>query len=194
MRQILIFFLLVVQMATKGEGKDGSHLEALKAAYPYGLLTDDYGILNMDDLKINTCIATPSPFTEKFHSYPYWQCFEVKNAKMVCEGNKYDPDQKTRVALQVLSGVRNGELHEFLARRLWSVESCQNRKKNWHKLIKGEQYVCISGDLISKHVENGKTRWVWTYGRFKTTKGCDSYFADECDLKLRVAKGNCPGS
>jgi hypothetical protein len=181
MHKILIAFLLF-SMLVFGNEKFNQHLEELNAAYPYGLLTDDFGILNMDDLKINTCMARPQPLSDDSMAYAYWQCFEVKKSKMECEGNNYDPDQKARVSLQVISSVRGGELHEFIARRLWPLESCQSHVEDWRYLTKDQEHICISGEPILNDIKNGQVRWVWDYGRYKTKKGCDSYFAEECNV------------
>ncbi|MBI1884204.1 MAG: hypothetical protein HYS08_08385, partial [Chlamydiae bacterium] len=75
--------------------------------------------------------------------------------KMVCEGNKYDPDEKSRVSLLVISGIRNNELHEFLSRRPMAVKTCHLYQKDWKKFTKNEKYICISGQLIDKEIKNG---------------------------------------
>ena len=162
-----------------------AHLQELKKEFPYGLLTDDFGILNKQDLKTNTCIAEPTPFSgqDKTSPYPYWQCFEVKNSKMICERGKYDPHEKALMSMLVVSGTRGGELHEFISRRPLLLESCRLYQKDWLTFTKNERYVCISGADHSKKIRGTKTAWVWIFGRYKTRKGYDSYFEGECDGK-----------
>ena len=99
-------------------------------------------------------------------------------AKMFCDGKDYDPDEEEDVTLLVLSGFRNGELHEFISRRLMPIKSCHERIKDWDSLTKEEKYVCISGDFIEKETKPKKITSFWIYGRYKTKKGCESYFAD----------------
>ena len=60
MWKVIIFsFLFSVNMVAL---EKNAHLQELKELFPYALLTDDYGILNKDDLKMNQCIAEPSFF------------------------------------------------------------------------------------------------------------------------------------
>ena len=136
----MLFFLLS-QTVHSVVHSEKNNRQALLSRYPYGLLTDDYGILNEDDLKVNTCMATPSPFSEKKpnSAYSYWQCFEVKTAKLICEGRKYDPDEKTRVTWLVLSAKLNGASHEYMARRNMPVRSCELYQKEWRKHTRNEK-------------------------------------------------------
>jgi hypothetical protein len=49
----------------------------IKQKYPYPLLTEDYGLLNENDLAAYTWGLKPRPFTKQESSgaYTYWQCF-----------------------------------------------------------------------------------------------------------------------
>lgn len=185
MWRIIIFLITLLNINLLAKT---THLQELNNAYPYGLLTDDFGILNINDLKINSCMATPSPFTEDSISYSYWQCFEIKTAKLDCEGRIYDPESKERVSLIVVSGIRNGELHEFISRRVIPLWFCRIYKKNWLKFTKKQKHVCMTGSLIHKKILKNKIKWAWTFDRYKTKKGCDSYFEDECYLKNYQAR------
>jgi hypothetical protein len=191
MQKILILFFLgcSVSLADSHE----THLQELRKEFPYGLLTDDYGILNKQDLRTNTCIAEPIPFSEKHHvsSYPYWQCFEVRKSKMICERGKYDPHEKTLMSMLVVSGIRDGELHEFISRRPISFRSCRLYQRDWQKFTRNEKYVCVSGADPDKEIKEAKTVWVWIFGRYKTKRGCDSYFDGECNIQRFLANGLC---
>lgn len=182
MRKTVIMFFLGLSVSTAADMHQ-THLQKLKKEFPYGLLTDDFGILNTQDLKTNTCIAGPTPFSEQDRTapYPYWQCFEVKNSQMICERGKYDPHEKVVMSMLVVSGIRDGKLHEFISRRPIPLWSCRLYQKDWLKFTKNERYVCVSGAEHSKEVRGPKTVWVWIFGRYKTRKGCDSYFDGECE-------------
>lgn len=189
MQRVLILILIIshplVLSATE-------HLKELKASFPEALLTDDYGILTKEDLRINSCIANPSPFSENTTtSYPFWQCFLLSNTQMTCEGHKYDSDSRTRVSLLVISAKRDGESHEFISQRTLPVESCQLFLNDWNNFIKSEKYVCVSGSFISKKVTNGQTLFSWLFGRYKTLRGCDSYFEGECSLAYQMERHRC---
>ncbi len=179
MRKAVILFFLGLTISAADTPQ--THLQRLKNEFPYGLLTDDFGILNTQDLKTNACIARPAPFSEQDGTspYPYWQCFEVKNSKMTCERGKYDPHEKVVMSMLIVSGTRDGYLHEFISRRPIPLWSCRLYRRDWLKFIKNERYVCVSGADHSKEFNGKKT--VWIFGRYKTKKGCDSYFDGECD-------------
>jgi hypothetical protein len=177
MRKVLIFLTFLSTLAYSAPIEN-----PLIKEFPYGLLTDDFGILTRRDLKINTCIAEPTPLLQKrWSSYPYWQCFELQKSKITCEKGKYDIHEKATMSMMVFSGVRNTELHEFISRRPIPLDSCATYRRNWRKLTNNEKYVCISGESPSKKIEKSHTKWTWIFRRYKTKKGCDSYFYGECN-------------
>ncbi len=163
-----------------------NHLQELKKEFPYGLLTEDYGILNRLDLKINACTAIPEPFPASDNQpYSYWQCFEVKDSKMDCERGKYDPHEKALMSKLVVSGLRDKERHEFISRRPISLRSCRLYQKDWQKFTNNETHVCVSGSSPLKEMHGAKLLWNWIFDRYKSKKGCDSYFAEECTSTKR---------
>jgi hypothetical protein len=179
----MIFTLLILQFCVSFANNHQTHLGQLKEKFPHGLLTDAFGILSKQDLQSNTCIAGPVPFSKegKPVPYPYWQCFEVKKSRMFCEPGKYDSHEKAIMSILVLSEVRDDELHEFISRRPISLKSCRLYQKDWQKFTKNENYVCISGSEGDKEIKDTKTVWTWIFGRYKTKKGCDSYFLGHCN-------------
>lgn len=188
MWKVLISFLLFQSIFAFAVEASKNHLQK---EFPHALLTSDFGVLAKDDLKINSCMATPVPFSKDNGAYSYWQCFEIMNSQMTCEGRKYSPDSKSRVSLLVLLGVRDGEPHEFISRRTMPLDSCRLYQKNWKKLTKNEKYVCISGSMSSKGILDGKVKWTWIFDRYKTKKGCDSYFEGECSLQYQISHNRC---
>jgi hypothetical protein len=183
-KAIILFFLFPVSIMALEES---AHLQDLKAKFPYALLTDDFGILNKDDLKINECIAVPAPFSEdSSSSYPYWQCYETKDTKMVCKGKQYSEEEKSRMTMLILFGERNGELNEFISRRPMKLGMCHLYQNDWLRFTKNEKYICIAGSQMSSEINNmGKRQRTWIFDRYKTKKGCDSYFQKACILKGR---------
>ena len=85
MLKVLVLFLLVTSSLLADT--QSNHLRKLRRVSSLGLLTDDFGVLNRLDLKINSCIAEPTPFSQKnsASSYPYWQCFETKQSSLNCD-------------------------------------------------------------------------------------------------------------
>lgn len=181
MRKALMY-LFVVSVPMALQASTQTQWQELNQRFPYGLLTDGYGVLDVLDLKINTCIAEPTPFSKSntISPYPYWQCFEVKNSKMNCERGKYDHHEKAVMAMLVVVGERDGERHEFISRRPIPMDSCKLFQKDWQRFTRHENYVCVSGSDHSMEIQNGKSVWIWIFGRYKTKKGCDSYFTGEC--------------
>src|SRR3989338_7618395 len=80
-----------------------SHVQKLKAAYPFGLMGDDYGILNEEDLATNTCNAQAVPFAlDADNNYPYWRCYSTTDAALRCDGLDYDEDEKSMMVILAL--------------------------------------------------------------------------------------------
>ena len=53
--------------------------------YPYGLLTEHYGILNNEvDLAVDTWRGIPHPYSEYGFNggYPYWSCFPTSQTSI----------------------------------------------------------------------------------------------------------------
>lgn len=180
MWKTLIFSCVLSISAMASE--ENAHLQELKKNFPYALLTDDFGILNHDDLKINQCIAEPSLFSQNVSTpYPYWQCFDIKDAKMECEGRIYSAEEKSRMSMLVITGARKNELNEFISRRPMKLKTCRLYLHDWARLTKNENHVCISGNSISSNMhKKGQKKSVWIFDRYKTKKGCESYFSEMC--------------
>ena len=60
MQKIVVILILVVWVSHAETQNE--HLEKLKKEFPLGLITDDYGILDIQDLKRNACFAEPYSF------------------------------------------------------------------------------------------------------------------------------------
>lgn len=158
--------------------------------YPYGLLGDDFGVLKVADLAANACMASPVPFTNELSAYAYWQCFETKKARLLCDGYGYDEDAKDFLTALVAQGTNDSGRHEYVSRRAISFGTCKSLKREWEKLTKDEKYVCISGPFTSiQKLKNNQKSFLWTFDKFKTKKGCASYFYGDCSLKYQLKNG-----
>ena len=183
-KQLILIFCLFPQLII---AQEQNHLTILNQEFPFGLLTDDFGILNRDDLRTNSCLAGEAPFTDPptNYAYSYWQCFPSKDIRMLCDVGGYDSYEKSRMALLFIRGQRNGQNHEFISRRPITSLTCNLFLRDWKRLTKSEDYVCVSGSHPSKEIESGQILWSWIFGRYKTRKGCDAYFQDECDSRKK---------
>lgn len=173
-----------------------SHVQKLQAVYPFGLIGDDYGILNEEDLAINTCNVTQ---VESFSlmgdtQYPYWKCYSTKDASLHCDDPDWDEDEKSLMVILALEirSKRDGG-HDYLTRRAIRLESCKYFQDQFNKITKDESHVCVSGEFWRKRSGDSEAaEMVWSFDKFKTSRGCVSYFADECNLKVQLKNGCVP--
>ncbi|MBA2654434.1 MAG: hypothetical protein H0U71_05155 [Gammaproteobacteria bacterium] len=66
----------------------------IKKKYPYTLLTEDYGILNENDLAVYARGKPLRPFNlENSGAYNYWQCFPREKVTVFLEDMGYSSDE-----------------------------------------------------------------------------------------------------
>src|SRR5258708_5121377 len=103
---IAIFVFAMSFSGAKASEQLHEHQARLRAKYPFGLIGDDHGILNTNDLYKNTRVAPPQPLSEKSTAYPYWQCFHLKNMYFECDGT-YDESDKTTWTILAIGAREN---------------------------------------------------------------------------------------
>lgn len=184
------FLFSITACSTSSDSKNNQRSQS---QYPYAILGDGFGVLNEDDLAINSCEAAPTPFSENSTSYPYWQCFETTQSQLFCDGDGYDESEKQRLTLLVVSGTRQGEYHEYLSRRAIPLDDCKEYIQDWQRLARDEKYICVSGPYHRREkTETGQWISHWTFDKFKTKKGCEPYFFGGCSLQYQLKHG-CSG-
>lgn len=178
-----LFFIFFFSSLLLAKEESKSHL-TLKSRYPFSLLTKDYGILSSDDFQINSCIAKPTRFTEDSISYPYWQCLPVKSVSFICDSKNVDGAYSSSETIMYLEVKPPEEKAIYLARRAIEYNRCRWFKKRWRQITYKEPYVCLSGAQFGLSSEDdGTLVRTWNFDKFKTKKGCESYFEGYCDLK-----------
>jgi len=180
----VLFFLISISLSASVD------TVAARKNYPYPLLTDDYGILNENDLAAYTWGMKPRPFSDKemSGSYYYWQCFPRDTISITLEdtgySSKYVNRKDTLSELKIEVWAKHGVVHRYAMRAWQPFHRYEKEFHLWHKLMTGERYVCLAGSFDDKaqKIENGKTILVysWTYKKIKTKKGCDGYW-DDCE-------------
>ncbi len=188
---IVALLVAITQSAVADHSQ--THLENLKKRYPFGLIGDDYGLLTQEDLAINTCnVLQLTPFPEeKNMAYPYWQCFRVKDTKFECDSLGYDSVTRKETGYMAIDAIGNGGLHSYLARDAIDMRGCRKWRKVWKQKTYGQQYVCLSGSYGAySGVRAGLRETGWVFDKFKTRKGCESFFVGECSLK-KQKKESC---
>ena len=122
MRIFTFFFLIALSL-------NGYANSALKQKYPHGLLTEDYGILDDNDLEADAKNNKPYPYDiNKFQpAYMRWQCFPTKNTKFTYDkwkGN--DPwGSETKIVEMCAYSfyAQDGNIsHSYSGRRAFYIE------------------------------------------------------------------------
>jgi len=185
-----IVFLLL-QATFFAYGAESTHLKKLKSKFPNGLLSDDYGVLTLKDLALNTCRIKPPPFVPgTLHVYEYWICFGNKNISPTCDDEGID-DTEGHIG-RVNIEARNHELtYQFFEQRPWPFKDCKSFVNDLKRIMKGTLHACISASSITNEARNerGQMERVGILHRFKTRKGCEG---EECELTQEFKKEYCP--
>jgi len=152
--------------------------------YPHILVTDDYGILNEHDLVDDRYGPTLGPLLYDQHNKLYgcyWKCFKTATFKSKCRYIEFNEAWRQHTGDLSLSIVDDdGIVNEYGMRHALRIKECKQGVRQWKKLIKNEDYICLHGDFTSSNVKNidGKEQKVygWVFNKLKTKKGCDGYF------------------
>src|SRR3989339_24780 len=159
---------------------------AIRKKYPQVLLTDDYGVLTAEDLTYEI-----RNFNENKKGAPdlrvgpyRWQCFPTKYGKFNLTSCWEDdlfvgPNKETRTLCDFnITFKINGVKQFYYDRSARDIEFCQTVKKHFNDLIRGQSYVCMSGN--PNNLEDKKeVSWFWN--KIKTKRGCFPLFRGECD-------------
>ena len=170
--KILLLFLLILS------SKAFSISLAAKKKYPYPLLTNDYGILNEQDLARYAYGIPPRPFNLKDSgAYNYWQCFPRNKVSITLTDfccSTEDVGWKDTISEKIRIYVTPTIIHEYQMRRPWPFSEDLPRFKLWHKLMSDQKYVCFAGSFGDKKVviEEAIPReiYYWTFEKLKTKK------------------------
>jgi hypothetical protein len=156
--------------------------------FPYAALSSSYGVLNKNDLIIDSWYGNPG-LTDGDGGrwgYPRWICIDKKYVKF-----KYttwfatDEPVGPGVACDYYFEIKDkNQIHQFGGRRAHPVETCRRIWQRWKIYTSLEKYVCINGDggypdeVESKKI--GITVRNWNWEKFKTKRGCYSNFQGYC--------------
>lgn len=175
-RVISILILLIIY---------SGNLAAITAAeqkkYPTSLLTNHYGLLNEKDLDTYKEGVRPPPFLpEGGNGYIYWQCFPRDRISISLKDMGYSSEdigwEENYSDLRIMISDESSGYHEYSMRRVWPTSTYEERFKLWLKLMKGQKYVCLSGNFVNREEKANGVITRWIFEKIKTKKGCDSYF------------------
>jgi len=165
-------------------------VNSLSKKYPNWILTNDYGILSLEDLKRDIERFRERSYDPYYRGGgAYWQCFETKWVS-----TRYDRsrDADPMGAADKIVDLCDFEIHvrednhwdDYWDRRGRPLEFCTDFTDNWKHLTQGEPFVCLNGQPSGNETQTirGKKRLIhqWVWNRFKTRKGCYSLFEGEC--------------
>jgi len=169
----------------------------IQKKYPNVLITDDYRILNENDLAAYTQkMVGRISFAESEkhnHGYEYWQCFPKENISIHISTAMDDRDidaPANAVKVEMMGRIKievhkKNTIHRYTLRRDWAVFNALTDFTDWYSLIRKEKYVCLGGDFVSvgERTIDGKKKKVygWIFDKIKTKNGCLSYFSGDCD-------------
>lgn len=159
---------------------------SLKQHYPYTVLTDDYGVLAEVDLNTRLDgVLPPTGLPREKQFFLYWQCFPRKNVRISLSDigySSYHLDEND--AELTIEAYTSTGIHLYGRRRNAAASANTRVFKQYQKLVRGEQYICLEGTyFFYKDVAtDGKKRrtYYWTFEKIKTKKGCESYFVGRC--------------
>jgi hypothetical protein len=154
---------------------------AAKKKYPYSLITNDFEILNEEDLSHYARIYTPKPFSKKEMGGFYWQCFLRESISMTLEDKGYSSEDwgftDTVSDLNIKIYIKPNVIHHYYMRRADPLAVYQKGFTRWQKLMTKQKYVCFAGEFDGREtrVEGGLPREIykWTFEKIKTKKGSD---------------------
>ena len=172
--------------------------ESLAARYPNWMITADYGIVSADDLAYDEKLGgSAMPYDPgRFSNQRYWQCLPLKNVHPKYhfwsgeDGMGLGGVTVNLCDLEI--EVRQpGGLQIYHDRRGHPAEFCHSFGRNWKRLTRKEDIVCLEGEgsRSDEDKKEGKYR-NWTWSKLKTRKGCYAYFEGECQV-AGCAKGKC---
>lgn len=172
-------------------GSSADHFSELRSKYPYGMLTDDYGILTSNDLALNACHIKPEPFVPSaLNPYEYWLCFESKNVLPNCEDQHFS-NEDGRAGRVTVTARDHQFVYDFMESRVWPIQDCRSFVKTLRSLMQGASHACISASYIDKEEKNerGQQERTGIFHRLKTRKGCEG---EECVFTEKIRQEYCP--
>lgn len=189
--KMFLIFVWLFQISNLVYGAESAHLAKLKSRFPNGLLSDDYGELNIEDLALNACRLKPPPFIPgATHFYQYWICFENKKILPTCDDEGID-ETEGHIGRVNVEASNQEMVYQFFEHRPWPIRDCRSFVKDLKKIMKGTSHACISASSITREEKNdkGQMERIGFLHRFKTRKGCEG---EECELSKKFKKEYCP--
>lgn len=157
---------------------------ALQRQFPYGMVTDDYGILSKEDLQHYAADGYPHPLGGEVAHFGYWICAPVKQVTFRCRDFGKEITNEHNGEAEILIQTTSADYH-FGGRHAFPIEGCHYKANLWKKMVAKQSHVCVSGEQAGAAEKiNDKLTYGFIYDRIKTQKACDSWFDDGCKNEL----------
>lgn len=166
-----------------------SKVDGLKQKHPHSILTAHHGILSEADLVLDAQTYTVKPYNPNATGSAYWQCFPTAAVSVGYEKWR-DNDAMGRADIIVTICSLDIQVHgknlwsDYWDRRGHPEDFCKDLVGAWKELSRNEPFVCLNGEPagVETKIVNGLKHQIrgWVWNKFKTRKGCYSYFEGAC--------------
>jgi hypothetical protein len=143
----------------------------------------------MNDMAMNSCDANVVVFSGTPGSYPYWQCFPIKQIKFKCDPAGLSEDTIEETALLLIDIVNREHPQQYVPRRAMEMSNCQWFHQKWKMAIRRQRFACLSVSFSGFENEGDRKVAIWVFDKFKTKRGCQSYFHGGCSLTYAKKHG-----
>ena len=197
MRRVIFFALVLLgytslthkELNASNGPKNRTAKIGVKDRFPFALLTDDFGILNVNDMAMNACDADPVAFSWVPGSYPYWQCFPINQISFRCDPAGPSGKAKEETALLLIDIVGQQRHQQYVPRRAMEMSNCRWFQQNWKTAIRKQQFACLSGSFSGFEGAGDRGVAIWVFDKFKTKRRCQSYFHGGCSASYARRQG-----
>ena len=162
--------------------------DPLLQKYPYSILTPHYGILSEVDLSQDARDFRRVPYGPHVTG-AFWQCFPTRDVTVGYDKMRAADSMGSKDVIVTMCDLEikvRGKTtwSDYWGRRGYPLDICTGIEIAWKELTKNEKHVCFNGQPagIETKLLRGKRRQIrgWVWNKFRTKKGCYSYFENEC--------------
>jgi hypothetical protein len=176
---ILLFSACVYNKKTEVKKPYAINEERKKLA----VRSEHFGILNEDDINIYAWEMDSGAPLQTAGYGMFWTCYHKSKIKrLYCRSFGPDLSDKNITNSELEFDIQaDGVVIKMGQRHAFEYNLCKKMIKEWKDLLKNEEHFCVGVEQERSHPETKEYRW--TYDKFKTKKGCVSYFAGHCEKK-----------
>lgn len=169
MMRISIFILLMIAFGCSSSGVS-------KAENDRQIGWIDSSVLTAKDIRQVEEVSGPPEKRQLPFLGHYWDCFQdVEKVKVEC--SPYDEDPEDRGDQLIEFTYSGNPRRSFIFPRASDFKTCMRYRKELARLSKGQKTICFTGDGGDW---SSSGEFSARFIRYKTKRGCFSYFTDDC--------------